>query len=216
MKHEWHHYIGEKYGMLTVIGLAGKNKYNHPLFECQCDCGNKAIIEATRVKNEKTKSCGCLQKEKTKMLTFQHGLTNTRLHRIWAAIISRCENPKNNRYYTYGERGVIICDEWRNDFTNFYNWAMANGYRDDLTIDRIDVNGNYGPSNCRWATRKEQANNKRSNRNVFYNGMTKNLKQWSEYYGFNYKYFQEIMSKNNYSLETILEIPYFKERAKCD
>lgn len=215
LKEDWNSHIGEKHGRLTIMRVAGKNKYNHVLYECLCECGNLAIIEATCVKRNKTKSCGCLQKEKTKESSTIHGLTNTRIHRIWAAMISRCENQNNNRYYVYGSKGISVCQEWRNDFVQFYDWSMKNGYSDELSIDRIDVNGNYCPDNCRWATREVQMNNRSNNRNITYNGTTRTLKQWSEYFGFNYKYFHEVMSKNDWDIEKVLNIPYFKERLKC-
>ena len=130
-------------------------------------------------------------------------------------MISRCENPNNNRYYVYGLKGISVCDDWRNDFMSFYNWAINNGYSDDLSIDRIDNDKGYCPSNCRWTTRKVQMNNRSNSRNISYNGTTMTLKQWSEYFGFNYKYFHEVMSKNNWDIEKVLNMPYFKERLKC-
>lgn len=215
MKEDWNKHIGKKFNYLTVIRIAGKNKYNRPLYECKCDCGNTIITEATRVKMGVTKSCGCLQRKVTAELFKVHGLTNTRIYRIWAAMISRCENPNNNRYYVYGLKGISVCDEWRNDFMQFYNWAIVNGYSDDLSIDRIDNDKGYCPSNCRWATIKVQMNNRSNSRNISYNGTTMTLKQWSEYFGFNYKYFHEVMSKNNWNIEKVLNMPYFKERLKC-
>ena len=215
MKEDWNQYIGKKFNYLTVIRISGKNKYNRPLYECKCDCGNTIITEATRVKMGVVKSCGCLQRKVTAERFKVHGLTNTRIHRIWASMISRCENPNNNRYYVYGLKGISVCDEWRNDFMQFYNWAIANGYSDDLSIDRINNDKGYCPSNCRWATRKVQMNNRSNSRNISYNGTTMTLKQWSECFGFNYKYFHEVMSKNNWDIEKVLNMPYFKERLKC-
>ena len=215
MKEDWSQYIGKKFNYLTVIRISGKNKYNRPLYKCKCDCGNTIITEATRVKMGAIKSCGCLQRKVVAERFKVHGLTNTRIYRIWAAMISRCENPNNNRYYVYGLKGISVCDEWRNNFMNFYNWAINNGYSDDLSIDRIDNDKGYCPSNCRWATRKVQMNNRSNSRNISYNGTTMTLKQWSEYFGFNYKYFHEVMSKNNWDIEKVLNMPYFKERLKC-
>lgn len=213
---DWNKCVGNKYNNLKVLSIYGFDKYNRPIFECLCDCGNKKNISATRVKNGGTKSCGCLQKKKASKLLTIHGLTNTRLHSIWTAMISRCENPKNNRFYSYGSKGIKVCEEWRNDFQSFYEWAIANGYSDELSIDRIDVNGNYEPSNCRWATTKEQANNKTTSRLIEYLGETKNAKQWADFFGFNYKYFHENLKKNNWDMESVLNKPYFKEKLQCD
>ena len=209
---DWNKEIGRKYGKLTILSLAGRNKYGHVLFECLCDCGNKTIAEGTRVTHGGTLSCGCLQKETASKNFSTHRKTNTRLYHIWASIIARCENVNNNRYKNYGGRGICICDEWRKDFLSFYEWALSNGYNDNLSIDRIDVNGNYEPSNCRWANAKEQANNTTKNRYITYQGITRTCKQWAEYFGINYKYFHEKLSKCNWDLNKLLEIPYFRER----
>lgn len=107
-----------------------------------------------------------------------HGMYGTRIYRIWANMKARCNNKNDYHYKNYGARGIKICDEWLQDFRNFYNWAINNGYRDDLTIDRINVNGNYEPSNCKWSTMLEQSKNRRASHLVTYNGETKNLKDW--------------------------------------
>lgn len=114
---------------------------------------------------------------------LKHGEANTRLHIIWKAIKQRCYNPNTKRYKHYGGRGVTMCEEWKNNFLAFYEWAMENGYNDSLTIDRIDVNGNYESSNCRWATYKEQANNKRNRKTFSHNGKKHTLAEWSEITG---------------------------------
>ena len=212
---DWSTVVNERHGKLTVLSLAGKNKFGHMTVKCKCDCGNIIISEATRVVHDKTLSCGCLQKEIASSNNRVHGMTNTRLHRIWSAMISRCENPKNNRYYAYGAKGISVCDEWRNDFLSFYDWAIHNGYTDELSIDRIDNSIGYCTSNCRWSTKIQQANNKTTNRFITYCGQTKTVKQWSQYFGFDYKYFHEKLKECNWNIEKLLEIPYFKEKLKC-
>lgn len=122
-----------------------------------------------------------------------HGLRHSRIYQIYHHMKQRCYYPKNNRYYCYGARGIKVCDEWLNNnngFVNFYNWAYQNGYdenaeRGQCTLDRIDTNGNYEPSNCRWITNKEQCNNRRTNKIIKINGIEKNLKEWLIYYNIN-------------------------------
>ena len=146
-----------------------------------CDCGNIGRICTTFVL--KTKGLGC---EKCCSLRgwkkTNHGLTDTRIGRIWTAIKSRCQNSKNKSYKNYGGRGITICNEWMN-LLNFHNWAVENGYDDSLTIDRIDNNGNYEPSNCRWATSKEQSRNKRNSCFYFFDGKNATISEWSEIVG---------------------------------
>ena len=131
---------------------------------CECDCGNKKVISSDCLTMGKTKSCGCLDKEKhiTSPNRTTHGLYGTRIYRIWKAIKTRCNNPNSIDYKKYyGSKGVKICDEWNYNFWKFYDWSICHGYKDNLSIDRIDPYGNYEPSNCRWVTMKVQANNKR-------------------------------------------------------
>lgn len=137
------------------------------------------------------------------------GMSNTRIYRCWDRMKHRCYNSKNKDYRHYGGRGIKVCDEWLDDtwgFTNFYYWAMNNGYSDNLTIDRIDVNGNYEPLNCRWATIIEQRNNMRSNVVLTYKGETHNLKQWSKILGLNYRTLC-LRYERGWSVDTILNTP---------
>lgn len=163
--------IGYRFSRLIVVEYAGRTKTNRMcLWRCKCDCGNEIIVRTSSLRDGSTRSCGCLQRERVIEAATTHGLSGgrkgtPRLYRIWRNIKQRCLNPKATKYHNYGGRGIAVCAEWM-DFKTFYEWAMANGYRDDLTIDRKDVNGDYEPGNCRWATWQEQAVNRRKNRKV--------------------------------------------------
>ena len=142
---------------------------------CKCDCGNFITVLSSSLKREHTRSCGCLSIE----TRTKHNLSNTRLYQIYCTMKQRCCNSNDMAYKDYGGRGITICKEWLDSFTAFYDWAIANGYKEDLTIDRIDVNGNYEPSNCRWLSRGEQSKNTRRNVYATFYGETKTLSEWA-------------------------------------
>lgn len=170
---------GQKFGRLTVLEFAYR-KGKHYYFLCKCDCGNTIVIRRdSLLKKNFTQSCGCIAIEKSKQRFKKHGLHGSRLYYIYHNLKHRCLNPQNEEYINYGARGISICDEWLKDFKNFSDWAIANGYNDTLTIDRIDNNGNYEPSNCRWITNKQQQRNKRTNRFIRYQGETYCVTDWA-------------------------------------
>ena len=177
--------IGKRYGRLTVIERAENhitsNGKQYRQYLCICDCGAYSIVQGARLRSGKTKSCGCLALESR----TKHSLQNTRLYAVWKHMKERCLNSNAPRFHNYGGRGITICDEWKNDFKTFYDWAIANGYREGLTIDRIDNNGNYEPSNCRWISNLEQQRNRSDNHFLTYNGETKTISEWSEITGIN-------------------------------
>lgn len=177
---------GQQFGRLTVLNFHGKDKYSHNLWVCKCECSNVCIVSTNALETKRTNSCGCLKKELNTGKFTTHGKTSDKLYKIYYSMINRCANESNKNYHNYGGRGIKICDEWANDFVIFYDWSIANGYKEHLSIDRIDVNGNYEPSNCRWATTKEQGNNKRTNINITYGGKTLNLSQWAKIFGVKY------------------------------
>lgn len=155
--------IGQNFGRLIVIGGAGRDKKRNILWRCICDCGTGTVAAGYRLRKGETRSCGCLQRETTVERNTRHGLCGSRLYSIWSNMLSRCGNDKNPQFSDYGGRGISVCEEWH-DFTKFADWALANGYSDCLTIDRVINDDGYSPRNCRWATAFQQSRNKRPRR----------------------------------------------------
>ena len=170
-------HIGEKHNYLTIEKFDHFDSCYRLHYICRCKCGNRKIIRYDHLCTNGVQSCGCIRKEGRNK---KHGFygKNERLCKIWDCIKRRCNNPKNPNFKYYGGRGIKICDEWSGNLSNFFEWAVNNGYRDDLTIDRIDVNGNYEPSNCRWIPFREQAQNKRANHYISVDEDKKCLAEW--------------------------------------
>lgn len=142
----------------------------------------------------------------------RHGMTETRLYRIWCSMKVRCYSKTNPRYKEWGGRGITMCAEWKDSFLAFYKWSVENGYNDELTIDRIDNNGNYEPSNCRWATLKEQANNTRRNHFITFNGETHTISEWSERLGIGRGVIKDRIEKLHWTPEQALSIPVLERK----
>lgn len=177
---------GQKFGRLTVIELLPERKNAEKVYKCLCDCGNYTSIRSGSLKQGLTRSCGCLGRERIINANTTHGKRHTRIYGIWKTMKTRCYNKHSEKYKNYGSRSIVVCDEWKHDFEAFYNWAMDNNYRDDLTIDRIDNNKGYSPDNCKWSTPKQQVRNRRNTVRLTYNGETKSLAEWSEILNLNY------------------------------
>lgn len=172
---------GMKFNRWTAIKEVTNTNKNRRgcMWIFKCDCGTEKSLFVYDVKSGRTKSCGCLQREVAKTLhnNRTHGESQTRLYRIWKGIFSRCRGIHHKSNYYFG-RGITVCEEWK-DYINFRNWAIANGYKENLTIDRIDVNGNYEPSNCRWVNLMVQANNRTNNHLITVNNETHTVSEWS-------------------------------------
>lgn len=177
--------IGDKFGKLTVL------EYAEPTFtksgrkikkcKCLCECGNTVIVDNWHLASGATVSCKCYQKQRQTEANIKHGYHDTRLYHIWSSIKRRAENPNNKIY-----KNVHLCTEWHN-FEPFMEWSMANGYNDELTIDRIDNSKGYEPNNCRWTTFKVQANNTSRNHYITIDGVTHTLSEWVDIYNTKYQ-----------------------------
>jgi len=191
---------GKKFNRLTVVKFS-YSKNHKKYWECLCDCGKTTFVATNKLTTLWTKSCGCAKRT--------HGFTSEgktpRIYQTWIDMKSRCYNKTCKIYHYYGGRGIIICEEWH-DFVNFYNWAMLNGYSDDLTIERNDVNGNYEPNNCSWITQKIQMRNRRCSVFLKYNDENKTVAEWSEITGISQKTIAERI-KRGWSVEETLTKP---------
>jgi len=174
---------GQRFGRLVVLYDTGERSSNgQVIWRCRCNCRAEVDVRSDHLTSGATRSCGCYNRERVAERRTVHGMTRNKkaspIYKAWASMLQRCENPNDKRYKDYGGRGITVCDEWH-DPVVFIDWALANGWEEGLTLDRIDNNGNYEPGNCRWATRKEQAQNKRNNRFITFNGKTQCLADWS-------------------------------------
>ena len=185
--------IGQRFGRLTVIKSLDGSRNTPRKQLCKCACGNITSVITYKLISGHTKSCGCLQRERTSNASKKHGLRHTKLYKTWCNMKNRCNNVNNQDYHSYGGRGIFVCDEWRNDFKSFYDWAMSNGYQDDLTIDRIDVNGNYEPNNCRWISNKAQSRNKRNTVKLEVFNEIRPLIEWCEIFNKDYQHAYDIL-----------------------
>lgn len=179
---------GKKFGLLTVIEYAGVHitpcGTRRNLWKCICDCGNETTVQGTSLKSGSTKSCGCWKYSKIKEHNTKHGGVHDRLYGIWKNMKRRCNNPNDKRYEAYGGKGIKVCLEWSNSYQSFKEWAYANGYDDSAefqkcTLDRINNNGDYEPSNCRWVDKITQANNTSKNHHVELNGIIMTIAEFA-------------------------------------
>lgn len=207
---------GERFGRLTVIERApdyvtpsGKK---YPRYLCKCDCGQTKSIDKINLISGKTLSCGCMQKERASAATKKHGDTDSRLYGVWCAIKRRCYNASVPEYHLYGGRGITMCDEWKDNYEAFRNWATSNGYKEgavrgECTIDRIDCDGNYTPDNCRWVNMKQQMNNVRYNHYETYNGESHTIAEWGDILGIDPQKIRQRMGKYGWSFAEAVEAP---------
>lgn len=185
-----HDLTGQKFGRLTVIGLDTSKETRKTYWICQCECGKISSHRSDGLLSGHIKSCGCYKSEQDAIRVaknHKHKQSGTRLYNIWQGMKERCHNENSPNYKNWGERGISVCDEWKNNFETFYKWALENGYSEKLSIDRIDNNKGYNPQNCKWSTVKEQCRNRRSNIDITIGNTTKTLTEWCEIFNLSYR-----------------------------
>jgi len=203
--------IGNTHGRLTVFARAESNN-SAAMWKCKCSCGNTTIVRGADLRNKKIKSCGCLKNETTSIIFKTHGLSNIKLYDVWIKMKSRCKNKNDKDYSNYGGRGIKVIDSWENNFKNFYEWSIKNGYKEKLTIERIDVNGNYDPENCTFIKNELQSLNRRNTKKYTYKNETKDTRYFSEKYNINYYTLRTRLIKYNWCIEKAIETISVKGR----
>ena len=198
--------IGQRFGRLTVLEEA-ERKGEKSRWLCKCDCGCTTIVATSNLTSGHTKSCGCSRVDALRQTATKHGFGHTRLYNVWSLMRKRCSNAKCKEYADYGGRGISVCKEWQSSFESFQEWALSSGYKDGLTIDRIDNDGNYEPSNCRWVTMKKQCNNRRSNHYCEYKGEQYTIAELSEISGVSYEKLKQRIIKLKWPIEKAVKTP---------
>ncbi len=206
---------GKKYGLLTVIERAD-SKNGETRWICQCYCGRKTVVRGGNLTSGAIKSCGCLRKERATEGHTTHGASKengkrSKLYSIWIGMRRRCYDENSINYNYYGLRGITVCDDWKDDFEKFKEWALSSGYDSTLTIDRIENDKGYSPENCRWIGAKEQARNRRSNNVITFNGETHTAVEWEEKLGFSRGTISRRIRSRGWSVERALTEPIHAE-----
>ena len=181
-------YIGKKYNHWTIMDISTKHRVCGVEVICKCDCGTIRTIQLSSLKRNKTKSCGCINK-----VTYD---TKSKLYKMYQHMKGRCYCETDNKYKNYGKRGITICKEWLEDYTNFLKWSIENGYKEGLSIERIDVNGNYEPNNCKFISVSEQTRNKTTSHYYKYNNKVYSLKELTTIFSHSYKYLHRELVTN--------------------
>ena len=190
--------VGKRFGKLVVLDLDHvSEKYHGTWWRCRCDCGKEVVVYRGGLTSGDNISCGCYHKEHTHDFAKTHGMTGTPLYSTWSGMVQRCTNPHAQNFDRYGGRGITICSEWRDNFQNFHDWAISNGYEEGLTIDRENNTLGYSPDNCRWVDKITQQNNTRRNKFITYNGETRSIAEWSRLLGVNHETLRYRVNRGN-------------------
>lgn len=203
---------GKKFDMLTVVERLENAKGGITRWKCRCDCGNYTIVRGGNLRNGAVKSCGC--KRHTPAYNRTHQMSHTRIYNIWGRMIQRCSNPNSKSYKNYGDKGIVVCNEWKNSFEKFRDWAFQNGYSENLTLERKDNNLGYCPENCCWISKSEQAKNRNSNLKIEYESKTKTLAEWCRELNLNYKTTYMRIWGYGWSVKEAFEIPKGSRRKR--
>lgn len=195
---------GKRFNKLVVLERMPNGKKGRAYWKCQCDCGNTTIVSGGNLKNGGVKSCGCLRHQPSYIV---HNKSHTPLYGVWNNMKNRCTNIHDKSYKNYGGRGISICEEWKNSFQCFYDWSIKNGYKEGLTIERIDNDGNYCPENCKWIIKGEQVNNRRNNQFYTYQGKTQTLGQWCKELNLDYGRIHGRITYGNWTFERAISTP---------
>lgn len=216
---------GQKFGRLTVLKILGKGQDGRYKYLCKCDCNKEVEVKGVYLTTGQVRSCGCLvhdtsrenalKRNKGNKFGEKHGKSHTRLYKIWKGMKRRCYSKTCETYKNYGGKGIEVCKEWKDNFENFYSWAMDNGYNDQVkrgecTIERKDYNGNYEPNNCEWKTIQEQQSNKRTNHLVTYKGKTQTLTNWAKELGMDRCTLRDRLNISKWSIEKAFTTPVRK------
>lgn len=207
--------IGDRFGRLTVVAFVGVNRHRKREWLCKCECGNMVNVTTGHLLSGHSTSCGCTRLQNSikaiKIANTKHGMKKTKEYCAWAEMKQRCYNSNNAKYKNYGARGIKVCERWLHSFENFYAdmGEMPNG----CSIDRIDVNGNYSPENCRWVDQKTQQNNRRNNTKITFNGVTETLRYWSEKTGIDTRTLYHRLHGMKWSAEKTIMTPLLRQKA---
>lgn len=203
---------GKRFDMLTVVERLENASGGITRWKCRCDCGNFTVVRGGNLRNGAVKSCGC--KRHLPAHNRSHKMSQTRIYRVWAGMIQRCTNPNSKSYKNYGNKGISVCDEWKKSFEKFRDWAIKNGYSDNLTLERKDNSLGYSPDNCCWITKSEQMKNRDFNLKIEYNNETKTLAEWCRKLNLNYKTTYMRIWGYGWSVKEAFETPKGKRRKR--
>lgn len=208
---------GQRFGRLTVIERSGSTKHGAAKWRCMCECGKETIVIGDELRKGNTTSCGCYAREVSRELALEyiagqnktHDMTETPIYKEWSEMKRRCYNPQDTSYENYGGRGIAVCDKWRDSFEAFYEDVskLPHFGEKGYSLNRKDNDGNYEPNNIEWATAKEQANNRRSNHLIAYNGKTQTIAQWAEEYKMPYKKLWKRLNTFHWDIARALNTP---------